>query len=293
MRSIISNMDVNTLYKDLMFSVVRLVTSKADGSGSTGTSLLVDLELTEGNMVPVLVTNKHVVKDASEISLHIPMAQGPQRVVLGDTIEVKMQLEGDGFFSPSDGDVDIAIIPFGAVLMGLRNEFPGRSPFIRPLPVSEFPSSEEYASLDALEQVFFLGFPDGRWDSVNRTPILRQGVTATPATLHFDGGPKFLIDASVFPGSSGSPLFVARTRTLRYDTELVTEQLAIFAGIVTESYERENTVPVFATEVGVPESLDLGVVTNLAAIKQALDQYCDYAKVQRPKFRTAPLSSLK
>lgn len=284
-------MDVNTLYKDLMFSVLRLVTSNEDGDGNRGTGVIVDLEVIPGKITPVLVTNKHVVKDATEISLELPASKGPTGVILGNSAQIEMKLEGDKFFSPRDKDVDIAILPFGAVLQGFHNLHP--KPFVRFLPVSEFPSSEEYASLDALEEVFFMGFPDGRWDSVNKTPIIRRGVTATPVTLPFDGKPEFLIDASVFPGSSGSPLFVARTTTFLSNSELVTQKLAIFAGIVTKYHHRTHQVPVFDTETEVIESIDLGLVTNVTAVKDALDQFCVYAKLPKPKFRTSPLGALK
>ena len=46
-------------------------------------------------------------------------------------------------------------------------------------------------------------------------PILRRGTTATPIALNFEGRPEFLIDAAVYPGSSGSPVFVYLPETLR------------------------------------------------------------------------------
>jgi hypothetical protein len=280
-------MEVNTLYKDMMFSVLRLVTSDKNGDGTTGTGVLVDLELTAGETTPVLVTNKHVVEGATEISFHLPASGSPTAVVLGHTVQVQMKLAGDGFFSPRDTDVDIAVIPFGAVIRELMQQSP--KPFVRYLAVSEFPSDEEYASLDALEEVFFMGFPNGRWDNVNRTPIIRRGITATPAPLKFDGKSAFLIDASVFPGSSGSPVFIARSTTFMSGQKLVTEQLAIFAGLVTESLHQYHPVTVFNATSEVSESLDLGVVTNVIAIKDALEQFCDYASMPKPKFRSSPL----
>jgi hypothetical protein len=283
-----SNMNVNTLYKDMLFSVLRLVTTDEHGGGGTGTGVLIDLELIPGTITPVLVTNKHVVQDAKEISLHLPAQAGPTGVVLGDTVQIRLELEEDRFFSPQDSSIDIAIMPFGAVLRALEGEPVGR--FVRFLPVSEFPSDDEYASLDALEEVFFVGFPDGRWDDVNKTPIIRRGITATPAPLMFDGRQAFLIDASVFPGSSGSPVFVARTKTVLLDSEWKTQQLALFTGIVTESLQRAEHLSIFDMDHEINESLDLGVVTNLGAIKAALIEYCRYANQAGPKFRTSPLS---
>jgi hypothetical protein len=288
-------MEANTLYKDLMFTVLRVVTTNenGDGDGNKGTCVIVDLELTPGATTPVLVTNKHVVEGASEVSVHVQTRASQGNVILGDTVQVQMTLEGDRFFSPHDSDVDIAIIPFGQVLLNFKDQHPDREPFWRCLPVSEFPSNDEYASLDALEEVFFIGHPDGRWDEVNRTPIFRRGITATPAIIDWEGRSEFLIDASVFPGSSGSPVFVARTTTFLQNSKLIKEQLAIFAGIVTKYNQRTHGFEVFELPYEIEESIDLGVVTNVAAIKRALDSYCEYANQPKPKFRDSPLGASK
>lgn len=284
-------MEANTLYKDLMFTVLRVVTTdeNGDGGGNSGTCVIVDLELTPGATTPVLVTNKHVVQGAIEVSLRD--RQG--NVILGDTVQVQMTLEGDRFFSPQDNAVDIAIIPFGQVLLNFKDQHPDREPFWRCLPVSEFPSNDEYSSLDALEEVFFIGHPDGRWDEVNRTPIFRRGITATPVIINWEGRSEFLIDASVFPGSSGSPVFVARTTTFLQNSKLIKEQLAIFVGVVTKSNHRTTSIDVFDLPHEIKESIDLGVVTNVAAIKRALDSYCEYANQPKPKFRSSPLHASK
>ncbi|MFE4229976.1 serine protease [Arthrobacter sp. NPDC056886] len=288
-------MEANTLYKDLMFTVLRIVTTDENGhgDGNRGTCVMVDLELTPETTTPVLVTNKHVVERAGEISLHVQTRNIHGNVILGDTVPVKITLEGDRFFSPQGGDVDIAIIPFGQVLLNFKDQYPDREPFWRCLPVSEFPSNDEYASLDALEEVFFIGHPDGRWDKVNRTPIFRRGITATPAILNWEGRSEFLIDASVFPGSSGSPVFVSRTTTFLQNSKLIKEQLAIFAGLVTESHHRKHDFEVLELPYEIEESIDLGVVTNVTAIKRALDSYCEYANQPKPKFRDSALGASK
>jgi hypothetical protein len=59
-----------------------------------------------------------------------------------------------------------------------------------------------------LEDILVIGYPDGISDLANNVPVLRRGITATPFYLNFNGEKKFLIDASIFPGSSGSPVFL-------------------------------------------------------------------------------------
>lgn len=53
-----------------------------------------------------------------------------------------------------------------------------------------------------------IGYPNGLWDSQNNLPIIRRGITATSVKKDYNGKKEFLIDAAVFPGSSGSPVFI-------------------------------------------------------------------------------------
>jgi hypothetical protein len=39
-------------------------------------------------------------------------------------------------------------------------------------------------------------------------PVVRRGITATPAYLEFEGKKQFLVDAPIYHGSSGSPVFL-------------------------------------------------------------------------------------
>jgi len=58
------------------------------------------------------------------------------------------------------------------------------------------------------EDVVFIVYPIGISDTKNLTPLIRRGITATPLQLDYDGTRTFLIDASVYRGSSGSPVFL-------------------------------------------------------------------------------------
>lgn len=54
-----------------------------------------------------------------------------------------------------------------------------------------------------------IGYSSGIWDSTHNLPIIRKGITTTYPKLAFNGKAEFLIDAACFPGSSGSPVFLA------------------------------------------------------------------------------------
>jgi hypothetical protein len=60
-----------------------------------------------------------------------------------------------------------------------------------------------------MEDIIMIGYPNGIWDAKHNLPIIRRGITATHPKLSYNGKPEFLIDAACFPGSSGSPVFLA------------------------------------------------------------------------------------
>jgi hypothetical protein len=86
-------------------------------------------------------------------------------------------------------------------------------------------------------------------------------VTRTRALGHYEGKPIFLIDASVFPGSSGSPVLIAEADPYRL----------IMLGVVAAAYQR--TVPVLsaASIPYIKDLIDLGIVYKVAAIHEAID----------------------
>jgi hypothetical protein len=64
------------------------------------------------------------------------------------------------------------------------------------------------STLHPAQQVLFVGYPNGIRDRMHNLPVARGGLLASLPTVDFDGEPDFLIDAKVWPGSSGSPVFV-------------------------------------------------------------------------------------
>ena len=88
-----------------------------------------------------------------------------------------------------------------------------------------------------IESITFIGYPNGIWDEINLLPVVRQGTTATAYYYDFQGEPKFLIDASVFPGSSGSPVFIYKFGSYtKRNGNLHVGSLLLFIGIIAEVY---------------------------------------------------------
>ena len=75
--------------------------------------------------------------------------------------------------------------------------------------MEDIPSkSEMEMEFSRIEDITVVGYPDGIWDAFNNMPITRRGITATPIQMDFENKPRFLIDAAIYGGSSGSPVFV-------------------------------------------------------------------------------------
>ena len=68
-------------------------------------------------------------------------------------------------------------------------------------------------TIGAIEDILMIGYPFGLRDTKNDLPIIRRGLTATPAYLNYNSLQEFLIDMSVYPGSSGSPVIIYNPMT--------------------------------------------------------------------------------
>lgn len=136
--------------------------------------------------------------------------------------------------------------------------------------------------LDAIESVTFIGYPNGIWDRKNLLPVARRGTTASPIGVDFEGTPRFLIDASVFGGSSGSPVFVLN-QGMYSDKQgnSVVGTRVHFVGLVAAVFLRTQlnrivSVPI-PTHVSPmaeqQEMLDLGIVFKARTVVETIEAY--------------------
>ena len=141
--------------------------------------------------------------------------------------------------------------------------------------------------ISPIENVIFIGYPSGIWDSKNLFPIVRKGLTATPYYIDFLGEQKFLIDASVFPGSSGSPVFAYSSGS--YSDKhggLYFGDFVQFLGIIAETFHRQDEGDIIIKNIptkDVPFSIskqmiDLGIVYKAITIEQTIQHYFSVLK---------------
>jgi hypothetical protein len=146
----------------------------------------------------------------------------------------------------------------------------------------------------------FIGYPNGIYDEHNLLPIVRRGITATPPAADYEGKRQVLIDASVFPGSSGSPVFVWDPRGVAsHETggRIVGRSLYLL-GVLSAVFFQEDTgrieqvtIPTRQEPVAIfNRTIDIGVVLKASLIMETVEdalrthQVAWLGEVSRPSF---------
>ncbi|WP_081962753.1 trypsin-like peptidase domain-containing protein [Paracoccus sanguinis] len=266
---------METIADKLFYCTVRIEAVKPEGiSVGTGFHFISN---TSSGSVCLIVTNKHVVADAAEIKflLHLASPEGRPAEKYGVTI-IDPQAR---VFGHPNAAVDIAVIPISDLVDQIFAQT-GKHVFFRNFDASTIPDAANIFALDSVEDVLFVGYPNGIWDSVNLLPVIRKGITATPVAIDYNGEKKFLLDASVFGGSSGSPvvLWSNGTYALRNGDTVIGSRfflLGVVAGVFyrTANYEIvEKALPTGKADVAVgQEMLDLGIAFRAETIQETIE----------------------
>lgn len=192
-------MEPVTITEQLMYTTTRLVTS--DGQES-GTGFFFSFNFGEGQTVPILITNKHVVrnnpKEPMQFFLHVNTGNNNKYE------NIHINLSTDWHFHPQQ---DLCFCFANPIFEHIRSSF-GKSVVYRSSDESLIWSHERLNDLSAIEDVTMVGYPIGLWDEKNNFPIFRRGNTAAHPAIDFNKNGIGLVDMACFPGSSGSPIFI-------------------------------------------------------------------------------------
>jgi len=271
-------MQVQSPAEQLFFTTVRMET-ETDKERGAGTGFFFEYAQGE-SQYPFVVSNKHVVQAAVRGSLLFTVGDGEQPRI-GERFTVTLEDFGSKWFGHPDPEVDVAVMPLAPIVNDVQDKA-GKRLYFRTIPSKLIPDKAALDALDAIEPVLFIGYPNALYDEVNLTPIARVGVTATPLALDYGGKRAFLIDASVFPGSSGSPVFILNTGS--YSPKgggLVVGSRLLFLGVLAAVFVRLEEgkfdivdiptaqVPI----VTVTHMIDLGLVYKAEVVGETIERF--------------------
>ena len=120
----------------------------------------------------------------------------------------------------------------------------------------------DYDKVAPGSDVLFVGYPENRYDVVNNLPLIRKGSIASMPSVDFNGKGQIVIDAQIFPGSSGSPVFVAW------------DDWYSLLGVVSQTMIRHSqlqALPANVQLVGVEQILELGIVIKQKHVRELID----------------------
>lgn len=266
-----------SLSEQLLFATVRLDVHGTAGSNGSGTAFV--FRHRKGRATAeYLVSARHVVENARSlgVSFHQRQGDGPRLT------EVQRHAfdtaQSPWHFHP-DPDVDVAVTPLAPIEAELARS--GTQIYHCAIDVELVPDADDLAQCDAIEEIVFIGYPNGIWDRKHHLPIVRRGCTATPVVIDFEQTPRFLVDAAVFGGSSGSPVFIFNPgEWVNRHGQMVPGNRLLFVGVVGSVYFRSALnevidVPQPAQQVRRVardrEMLDLGMVFKSRCVVEAIE----------------------
>jgi len=267
-------MDVTSIADQLYFVTVYINAADDNGNTWTGTGFIITVDTRQG-VANAVITNKHVVDGATSINFRMHKKDNEGKPILTQTVNIAPAVSD--VIGHSDKDVDIALLPLGPILNDLHDK--GEKVFFKSIDASVFIDHLYEGTLDSIEEIIFVGYPGGVYDSVHNLPIIRSGHTATPIMIDHNGTPRFIIDASVFPGSSGSPVFILNQGNhSTKNGDFVQGDRFKFIGVLAAVHLHESTgrievLPSSNIVSTFNQVMDLGIVFKAKLVLECIDEW--------------------
>ena len=254
-------MNIDNLSTQLLFTTFPIWVEYENGNSTFGTGFIFNYKKEDNVFIPFLISNNHVIKNTSNRIITEFVELTDDGVHIKDRIKIEIDKEYPKFFNEN---LDITAIPIYPIIDQILSS--NKKILYRSIDNNLILEKEQAEQLSAIEEVTFIGYPNAMYDFKNMLPIVRKGITATPIWNNFDNKEKFLIDAGVYPGSSGSPVFIFNQGSyLDKDTVVIGDRL-IFVGMISESVIKNNNKDNF------PYFLGIGTVLKSKAIESFLDE---------------------
>ncbi|MFA6276375.1 MAG: serine protease [Pedobacter sp.] len=245
--------------EQIFFTTTRITIPSETGNGEAiGTGFILNAPLNdpEGRSVTLLISNKHVfVNPLGSIAFNFNHKTKTGNPDFGNIHTFSGKDFSALYTEHPDAGIDLACINASIITQPEHNVFYKNLTHDM---LSDFNEDQLMPGLD----VWFVGYPENRFDVTNNLPLLRRGYIASYPKVDFNSRKLFVIDAQVFQGSSGSPVFAPIGGHFK------------LIGIVTETMIKHGqlqAIPTLHANVGVQQILGLGLVIKATALKELID----------------------
>ena len=195
---------------NLRYATAKLVVTNS-GDGNIGTGFFYDVQIDEKSTCLLLVTNKHMIcntknmEDWKSICFRLNKEDANRNPILGDVVSITIDNTSnqERLIHP---EVDLCAFPIWDKIKPILDS--GVNLCYRNFQEGLIPKAAKLLSISPIEDILMIGYPDAMADEKHNLPIVRRGITATDFKIDYEGRKEFLIDASIFKGSSGSPIVI-------------------------------------------------------------------------------------
>lgn len=257
-----------TIFEQVLFTTLRIECINENGNlFSIGTGFLLQRPVGEDKYKVYLISNKHVLCNANSITITFTKSKD-NNPDLGNTVRIPITDIKDSIVQHPNPNIDIAILECTRLFIMFSNQL-----YFKTVDYDMLASFNE-PELSIAENVFFVGYPDNRYDKQNNLPLIRTGMIASHPKYNYNGDDVFIIDAQVFPGSSGSPVYIDLTYENFKNGQINLGKKDIkLLGIVSATMIRNNQIKSIqtGTQLLSEEILGLGIVYKATAIKELID----------------------
>jgi hypothetical protein len=254
------NLHIESFQEQVFFSTVRITIPQKSGIGAsigTGFIFMVPIDDESKEVAYMLISNRHVFGSPPQpiyINFHKRSADGdgPE---LGQVVPFLIDQYEPIYVEHPDSDVDLACINITITKAPVHNIF---YKVFSPEAIADFSEKDLLPGAD----VWFVGYPENRYDTSHNLPILRRGYIASIPKIDFNSKKQFIIDAQVYPGSSGSPVCCELGGKFK------------LIGVVTETMIRLSQLQIVPTHttLGIQQFLGLGIVIKSTEVRVLIDQ---------------------
>ncbi len=240
----------------IAYITARITIQNPDATISIGTGFFYHAPLQEGTdrALILLISNKHIfVNPMGRLIISLNCRKQDGTPEFGNIVTFDQVGFVHTYFTHPNPDVDLACVNVSNITRTNAFCMTLSDVFLKPI---------DYEKVTLASNVIFVGYPENRYDIVNNLPLIRSGTIASMPTVNFNGKGQIVIDAQIFPGSSGSPVFVAW------------EDQYSLLGVVSETLIRHSqlqTLPANMPTVGVQQILGLGIVVKQEHIRELID----------------------